>query len=296
MTSGPVEVHAAERAAAAEPETPREQHAFTPDWRIWLGLGITVAWLLLGILYVGSSIGWTRIGAQPAEVIGNFLEGAFAPLAFLWLVIGYFLQQKELSQNTEALRLQFREIQRTAEQAVKQTETISAQELHARQQIFLQVHELVRRQLGAIAGLLFISSQNTGDSDAKVSDEEVAELWAKLNQGDPDAFCRRILNLHFDLDDFADRLDFFYGTEIRARHTNNFIFTVERLMGRARRADTDGILEDAITGSAYGFVYRLAIQYREHAPAHLADVTRTGRDVRMGIDRATAPAVSGTEA
>jgi len=270
-----------------------EQLPFTPDWRIWLGLGITVAWLLLGILYVGSSIGWARIGEQPAEVIGNFLEGAFAPLAFLWLVIGYFLQQKELSQNTEALRLQFREIQRTAEQAVKQTETISAQERHARQQIFLQVHELVRRQLGAIAGLLFISSQNAGDGEAKVSDEEVAELWSQLNQGDPDVFCRRILNLHFELDSFGERLDFFYGTPIRARHTNNFIFTVERLMERARRADTDGILEDAITGSAYGFVYRIAIQYREHAPEDLADVARTGRDVRMGIDLANATTYEG---
>ena len=126
------------------PDTPSEQLPFTPDWRIWLGVVVTAGWLLLGILYVGSSIGWSRIGDQPAEVIGNFLEGAFAPLAFLWLVIGYFLQQKELAQNTEALRQQFREIQRTAEQAVKQTETISAQERHARQQIFLQVHELVR--------------------------------------------------------------------------------------------------------------------------------------------------------
>lgn len=283
--SGPPEGEAAPRA---EPATLRAQLPIAPDWRIWLGLCITVGWLLLGILYVGSSIGWTHIGEQPAEVIGNFLEGAFAPLAFLWLVIGYFLQQKELSQNTEALRQQFREIQRTAEQAVKQTETISAQERHARQQIFLQVHELVRRQLGAIAGLLFISSQAAGDEGPQVSDEEIAELWGQLNQGDPDVFCRRILNLHFELDSFAERLDFFYGTEIRARHTNNFIFSIERLLTRARAADTDGILEDAIIGSAYGFVYNIATQYRTHAPADLADVKRTGRDVRMGIDLATA--------
>ena len=137
-------------------------------------------------IYISSSIGWSEIGDQPAEVIGNFLEGAFAPLAFLWLVIGYFLQQKELSQNTEALRQQFREIERTAEQAVKQTETISAQERHARRQIFLQVHELVRRQLGAIAGMLWISSQGPGEDGSTVSDEEQAELWTQLNQGDPD--------------------------------------------------------------------------------------------------------------
>ena len=272
---------------AEAPEVLRGPVPPGPDWRIWLGLGLTLAWLLLGAFYLGGSIGWGRIGEQPAEVIGNFLEGAFAPLAFLWLVIGYFLQQKELSQNTEALRLQFREIQRTAEQAVKQTETISAQERHARQQIFLQVHELVRRQLGAIAGLLWVSSQAGGADDPQVSDEELADLWSQLNKGDPDVFCRRILNTHFELDAFEARLDFFYGTGIRARHTNNFIFTSERLIARARLADTDGILEDALIGSACGFVYRIALQYREHAAPEFADVGRTGREVRMGIDLAS---------
>ena len=123
----------------------------------------------------------------------------------------------------------------------------------------------------------------------------MAELWSQSNQGDPDVFCRRILNLHFEFDAFSERLDFFYGTEIRARHTNNFIFTIERLLARAQRADTDGILEDAILGSAHGFVYKLAIQYREHAPFELADVSRTGRDVKMGIGLATAADVATRE-
>ena len=286
----------AEPTTAPRPHNPGLGHGpsgpgepVSPDWRIWLGLGITVGWLALGMLYVDSRIGWSDIGEQPADVIGNFLEGAFAPLAFLWLVIGYFLQQKELSQNTEALKLQFIEIQRTAEQAVKQTETIAAQERHARQQIFLQIHEQVRRQLGSIAGMLWISSQGPEESGA-VSLEEQADLWARLNQGDPDVFTRLILNVHFETEAFETRLAFFYGTEIRARHTNNFIFTTERLMARARAADTDGILEDAILGSAYGFVYKLAIQYRSHAAPELADVTLTGRDVRMNIDLDQDPA------
>jgi hypothetical protein len=29
--------------------------------------------------------------------IGSFLVGAFAPLAFLWLVIGHFMQQKVIT-------------------------------------------------------------------------------------------------------------------------------------------------------------------------------------------------------
>jgi hypothetical protein len=66
----------------------------SPDWRIWLGLGVTTAWLLLGSLYISANLGWLNLHRIPADELGNFLEGAFAPLAFLWLVIGYFLQQK----------------------------------------------------------------------------------------------------------------------------------------------------------------------------------------------------------
>ncbi|HSG88545.1 MAG TPA: hypothetical protein VLA56_04990 [Pseudomonadales bacterium] len=251
-----------------------------PDWRIWLGLGLTAGWLVLGTVYIGTQMGWGHISEQPADVLGSFLEGAFAPLAFLWLVIGYFLQQKELAQNTDALRLQFREIQRSAEQAVIQSETIAASERHARQETFLQIAEQVRKQLGAIIGLLYISSQGATGTGS-VDGEELAKLWSELNKGDPDIFSRKMLEL-YGTEDEEGCYALFYGTEIRARHSNNFIFTFERLLARARAADTDGILEDAITGSANGFVYRIAIDNRRRAPAELADVATTGRDVRVG--------------
>lgn len=83
----------------------------TADWRIWFGLTVSSSWLIVLSVYISGSIGWKNIGDAPIETLGNFLEGAFAPLAFLWLVIGYFLQQKELSQNTEAIRMQHVEFQ-----------------------------------------------------------------------------------------------------------------------------------------------------------------------------------------
>lgn len=48
--------------------------------------------------------------------IGDFLAGFTAPLAFLWLVVGYFQQQEEIRQNTEALIQQVAETQRLIEQ------------------------------------------------------------------------------------------------------------------------------------------------------------------------------------
>ncbi len=250
-----------------------------PDWRIWFGLALTAGWLILGAVYIEQAIGWDNISAQPADVIGSFLEGAFAPLAFLWLVIGYFLQHKALTQNTEALQMQFQEIQRSAEQAVRRTETIAASERHARQETFMRIADQVKRQLGGISGLLYISSQGSA-GNGKVSDEEMARYWSDLNRGDTEVFSRLMLTTHLALDDEDEPLALFYGTEIRARHSNNFIFTFERLRQRTRDADSDGMLEDAISGSAHGFLYRLAINYRQRAPAEFADVEVPGRDNR----------------
>jgi hypothetical protein len=49
---------------------------------------------------------WSRARSMPMNEWGDFLAGVFAPLAFFWLVLGYFQQGDELRQNTEALRLQ----------------------------------------------------------------------------------------------------------------------------------------------------------------------------------------------
>lgn len=266
-----------------------------PDWRIWFGLALTAAWLLIGAIYVEQSIGWSHIAEQPADVIGSFLEGAFAPLAFLWLVIGYFLQHKALTQNTEALQMQFQEIQRSAEQAVRRTETIAASERHARQETFMRIADQVKRQLGGISGLLFISSQGSA-GNGRVGDDAMARYWSELNRGDTEVFSRLMLTTHLDVDDEDEPLALFYGTEIRARHSNNFIFTFERLRQRAREADSEGMLEDAITGSAHGFLYRLAVNYRQRAAVELANIEVPGRDSRAAQPltsvRGVAPEVS----
>jgi hypothetical protein len=101
-------------------------------------------------------VGLPRFASQPADVVGGFLEGAFAPLAFLWLVIGFFMQQKELSANARAIRLQYREMKRSAEQAEVQARAISLSELHQRQDTFLKIPQpphLLRAELAAGARL-----------------------------------------------------------------------------------------------------------------------------------------------
>jgi glutathione S-transferase len=49
---------------------------------------------------------WSSATKMGFNEWGDFFAGASAPLAFLWLVIGYFQQGEELNQNTKALEQQ----------------------------------------------------------------------------------------------------------------------------------------------------------------------------------------------
>ena len=260
------------------------------DWRIWLGLNLTAGWLVLGAVYISNTVGWSNFGSLPADQLGSFLEGAFAPLAFLWLVIGYFLQQQELQQNTNAIADQGRQITRSAEQAEIQSQRMAESELHARQQAFMQVATMVRRQLGSIGGLLYISSQGA-NSDGNVTAEEMSQLFnQQAGNDDSEVFSRRLLELNLTADS-PEQFDLFYGTAVRARHSNHFIFAFERMLRRAAEVDGDNMLRDAIQASAHGFVYTMAKRHQNNAPAELANIEATGIHIDLTLttpDPATA--------
>jgi len=250
------------------------------NWRVWLGLVLTVAWLALGGAYVSARIGWGQVGSLDAATLGSFLEGAFAPLAFLWLVIGYFLQHKELEQNTEALRAQAAEIQRTADQASIQSERMAVAEQHTRQQVYMQLAETVRQELGSIAGLLYLSSQGA-TGDGVVSPAEMSKLFGIMSAQDPEIFSRRLLETHFQLEVPERQCALFYGTPIRARHTNHFIFSFERLLKRSAEVDSEGLLTDALTASGHGLLHRVMKARQAEAPPDLADPAKTGMHIDL---------------
>lgn len=258
----------------------------TPDWRVWLGLSLTATWLLLAIVYIELTFGWSGFIHLSANDLGSFLEGAFAPLAFLWLVIGYFLQQKELEQNTGALRAQakaleaqLREIERSAEQATIQAEKLAESEFHARQEAFLTIARRVSSQLGTIGGFLYLSSQGAA-GDGRVSPARMSELFAQQAGQDPEVFSRLLLETHTPLEP-AEQFALFYGTEVRARHSNNFIFTFERLLNRAEAVDPDFIIRDSMLSTAHGLVYRVTKRHQDNAPPHLADPAATGTHINF---------------
>lgn len=59
--------------------------------------------------------------------LGDFLAGCFAPLAFLFLYLGYRQQGVELKQNTQALMLQAKELKNSVEQQKQLVEVTQAE-------------------------------------------------------------------------------------------------------------------------------------------------------------------------
>lgn len=79
-----------------------------------VGLVGTAFWLVV-VLIFSISVRSGFAGLKPNEV-GDFLAGAFAPLAFFWLVLGFFQQGAELRNSGRALWLQGEELRNSVEQ------------------------------------------------------------------------------------------------------------------------------------------------------------------------------------
>ena len=153
-------------------------------------------------------------------------------------------------------------------------------EVHARQDTFLQIVKSVRGQLGSIGGLLYISSHGA-TGDGTVTPEELSRLFTLQSSEEPEVFSRRLLERHIQLDDPQKQYDLFYGTPVRARHSNNFIYTFERLLRRAQEVDPDNMIRDSLLASGHGFVYHVAKRHQANAPPELGDHTKTGLHINM---------------
>lgn len=227
------------------------QFLVSRDWRIWLGLALTAIWIIGSVWYISHVSETEPTENFSLDAVGSFLEGAFAPLAFLWLVIGLFIQQQELANNTEALR-------KTSEQSEKQTQAIAATEMNARQETFFKIAESVKHQLGGISGMLLVSAIGPVGS-GRIDRDRMSELFSQAAASDYEVFARMFISQDYSEEGGLPEL--FCGTEIRRRHTKNFMRTFERLCRLANNCDVDGIIEDSLMQNAFGLLYRRMQEY-----------------------------------
>ncbi|HEY3401509.1 MAG TPA: hypothetical protein VGK03_12855 [Geothrix sp.] len=95
------------------------------DKRFWFGTSISLIWLC-GV----SAIVFHRRADffhLKLNELGDLFAGSVAPLAFLWLVLGFLQQGEELQLNTKALELQSEELSKSVEHQKQMVEIARTQ-------------------------------------------------------------------------------------------------------------------------------------------------------------------------
>jgi hypothetical protein len=168
----------------------------------WL---LTAAYLIFILVYVlWGDVLSTLLWLKP-DVMGNFFAGIFAPLAFLWLVIGYYQQKLELSQNTQTLAAQLSEMKASVEQQTRQTASIESNENLAKREIVLKIVDLYYNRLHTKAEIIYERMYGALVSDIhdryKKGDRDVLfnQLWqSSINSNEMISKVRAVVNQGVD--------------------------------------------------------------------------------------------------
>lgn len=192
------------------------------------------------MLYLAQHMNWQQFLQLPLDQIGSFLGGAFSPLAFLWLVLGFFIQQEEILENSRNIEIQAQ---------------------HTNLDNFLKMAEIVYRRLGVITGFLYGSCREEIEQ-ALEEPINIDDKWSRSSTGDPGIFARELFSYGFDKDgNRRDMTGLLYSTPVRRRHCENYITIFETLLDNARDCDTTGILRESLMeGSVWGIFYKVLLE------------------------------------
>lgn len=97
-----------------------------------VGTGISVVYALVVACLVARRPAGEQLWALSPNNLGDFLAGAAAPLAFLWLIIGFFLQREQLNEQRRSVDIQSTELAHQREELRLQREELRAQRVEAK--------------------------------------------------------------------------------------------------------------------------------------------------------------------
>jgi hypothetical protein len=122
----------------------------------------TAAWVGFVAWYIDRYEKWQSFSSMELSQFGDFFAGVSAPLAFWWLVLGYFQQGIELRQNVNVLKQQSIETANLVAQQKLQTDAIKAnlalasdQSLIAKRNLFIVTAEPILAELHEIGIVLY---------------------------------------------------------------------------------------------------------------------------------------------
>lgn len=130
----------------------------------WIGGLLTALYIGFMFFMIAGRVGELR--DLPLNELGDFLAGAFGPVAFLWLVLGFLQQGEELRQGTQALLLQAEELKNSVAQQSIMAEAATEQIKSQQMALQLQLAEKEKEQQPLFE---FITGARSGGPDGKVN-------------------------------------------------------------------------------------------------------------------------------
>lgn len=216
-------------------------------WLVILGAFVTFVYptfLIFGV----EKLTFSEFQNLDLNEMGDFFAGVFAPLAFLWLVLGYFQQGEELKQSSEVLRLQVQELKESVEVQHRQAQSVEANTRHAARDVFLQfVDGLLDELVAAAVEIAQQRSENTHIATRYTEYQNMALLFIRLSQGVTD---RKTEYIHL-----------YQRYSEKRWPINRYVATFEALIGEARAADPEGKLEEYYRNSGAGLLYKNICEY-----------------------------------
>jgi hypothetical protein len=201
---------------------------FTPaSLRLLGGAAATALWLLFIVWYVATGVGLGNLVQFNPNELGEFLTGAFAPPALLWLVIGFFHQWGRIDENTQALRDQQADIERIVAEVGSQSIAIKHHELQVNRDSFLRMADVYLTELNALAA----------DMIMRVERDYVEAAWNKYSMGDKQAIFRDAIERIREYKDAFVTTD---GSDpAHSEVVNRYIWVAEELLSGAYRCDVE---------------------------------------------------------
>jgi hypothetical protein len=234
-----------------------KRHSSTKRFLLWGGLVGTTIYLIVLACRLHET-GWDWLQTSNLNEFGDFLAGGFAPLAFLWLVIGYFQQNIELSISTESLGAQLDEMRHAVQQHRAQAEAMAQ---NAQLQKLSTVLSLYNQGIDYLAGC-------ASSVVAAVVPINVRDTWSIYASGDREQWFR-ILVENRDLNEQAIIVTRHLGMgahQHAGEQARNFIVGYERLREDLRTIGDDLGRREILERSYAGSLYRFLVRIRDETP------------------------------
>ena len=191
--------------------------------------------------------------------LGDYSAGVVAPLAFFWFVLGYILQSKELSNNTQVLSEQSEEMKNQTRFIQEQIEVTRSQISVIERQIEILAQNLETDRLDS-----FVSAFSIYRDYLCLSSASICRLYMKpdtffrnmtqYGNGYKEVFCNSIKNFLIEKgkDQFyKDYINYFQNSDALLSYCQTFELCVER----AGKVDPGGLTRRSIEESGLGSAY-----------------------------------------